>query len=141
MGKRKYNYRLVKIHRNYTVGDVAELCGIHKNTVRRWINNEGLGTIDNKRPALIHGLVLREFIKHHRVKNKHPCKQGEMYCVRCHTPKIPAENMVECISITEKLGNLIAMCPDCGSIINRRINMAKIREVCGKMDVTFLKGE
>jgi hypothetical protein len=39
--------------------------------------------------------------------------------------------------VTEKIGNLIAICPDCNSIINRRVSLAKIEEVCGKMDITF----
>ena len=140
MGKRKLNHRLVKIHRNYSVAEVAELSGLHKNTVRNWVKRDGLRTIDDKRPMLFHGLVLRKFIKKRRTKNKHPCKQGEIYCVGCHAPKIPAGNMVDCIPVTETLGNLQAMCPDCDSIINRSINMTKIREVCGNMDVTFLKG-
>jgi hypothetical protein len=32
------NYRLVKIHRNYTVEEIARLLKVHKNTVRGWIN-------------------------------------------------------------------------------------------------------
>jgi uncharacterized protein YjcR len=52
MGKRHPNHRLVKIHRNYTVEDIANLFGIHKNTVRNWVK-DGLATIDEKRPMLI----------------------------------------------------------------------------------------
>ena len=37
MGKRRPNYRLVKIYRNYTVEEVASLLSVHKNTVRGWI--------------------------------------------------------------------------------------------------------
>lgn len=33
MGKRHLNYRLVKIHHNYSVEEIARLCGKHKNTV------------------------------------------------------------------------------------------------------------
>ena len=35
MRKRHPNHRLVKIHRSYTVEEIAELFAIHKNTVRR----------------------------------------------------------------------------------------------------------
>ena len=54
MGKRHSNHRLVKIHRNYTVEEIAKLFGIHKNTVRNWVK-DGLATIDDKRPMLILG--------------------------------------------------------------------------------------
>ena len=35
MAKRHPNHRQVKIHRNYTVEEIASLFGIHKNTVSR----------------------------------------------------------------------------------------------------------
>ena len=54
MGKRHPNHRLVKIHRSYTVEEIASLFGIHKNTVRGWVK-AGLPTCDNKRPMLILG--------------------------------------------------------------------------------------
>jgi DNA-directed RNA polymerase specialized sigma24 family protein len=52
MGKRRPNYRQVKIHRNYTVEEIASVFGIHKNTVREWIK-AGLPVLDDKRPMLI----------------------------------------------------------------------------------------
>ena len=140
MGKRNLNHSLVKIHRNYEVVEIAQLYSLCRNTVRNWVKRDGLCTIDDKRPMLFHGLVLREFLKNRRTKNKHPCKPGEIYCVGCHAPKIPAGNMVDCLLITETLGNLEAMCPDCNSMIYRRVNMTRIEEVCGNMDVTFSKG-
>lgn len=138
MGKRHPNHRLVKIHRNYTIEEIANLFGIHKNTVRSWVK-AGLATIDNKRPMLILGHDLSEFLQARRVKNKQTCKPGEMYCVRCRAPKFPAADMVEYSPVTEKVGNLIAICPDCDSIINRRVSLARIGEIRGNMDITFPK--
>ena len=138
MGKRYPNPRLVKIHRSYTVEEAARLLGKHKNTVRNWVK-DGLTTIDDKRPMLILGHDLKTFIKKLRVKNKQCCKPGQLYCVRCRIPKFPAENMAEYSPVTEKFGNLIAICPDCNSIINRRVSLARIGEVCGNMDITFPK--
>jgi len=88
MKKRHPNHRLVKIHRAYIVEEIASLFGMHKNTVRHWIK-DGLNTIDDKRPMLILGHVLVEFLKARRVKNKQPCKPGELYCVRCRAPETP----------------------------------------------------
>jgi len=89
MKKRHPNPRLVKIHRSYTVEEIAKRFGIHKNTVRHWIK-EGLAAIIDKRPMLIQGIVLAEFLGNRRKKNKQPCKPGELYCVRCRAPKLPA---------------------------------------------------
>jgi Helix-turn-helix domain len=45
------NPRLVKIHRSYTVEEVARILQKHKNTVRAWIK-QGLRPIDGRRPIL-----------------------------------------------------------------------------------------
>lgn len=138
MGKRQSNHRHVKINRCYTVEEVAELLGKHKNTVRNWIKT-GLATIDEKRPVLIHGPGLVEFIKKLRNKNKQTCKLGELYCVRCRVPRFPAEGMAEYTPITEKFGNLSAICPYCDSIMNQRVSLARIEEISANMDITFPK--
>ncbi len=137
MKRRHPNHRLVKIHRSYTVEEIARLFVIHKNTVRRW-TKEGLATIDDdKRPMLILGHVLAVFLQTRRVKNKRTCKPGEFYCVRCRVPKTPAGDMAEYSPITEKYGNLIAICPDCNAIMNRHVSMSRIGEFCAKMDISF----
>jgi hypothetical protein len=46
MRKRHPNHRLVKIHRSYTVEEIAKLYVIHKNTVRRWVKS-GLAISDD----------------------------------------------------------------------------------------------
>lgn len=136
MGKRHPNHRLVKIHRNYTIEEIAHLFGSHKNTVRRWVK-AGLTTSDDKRPMLILGHDLAAFFQARRVKNKQPCKPGEIYCVRCRSPKFPADDMADYSPVTEKFGNLTAICPDCNSIMNRRVSLANLGQVRGKMDISF----
>ena len=136
MAKRHPNHRLVKIHRSYTVEEIANLFGIHKNTVRRWVK-EGLTTTDDRRPMLVLGCVLAAFLQARRAKNKKTCKPGELYCVRCRAPKSPAGDMAEYSPITEKFGNLIAICPDCNALMNRHVSLAKIGEFQGKMDISF----
>lgn len=136
MGTRRPNPRLVKIHRNYTVEDVAGLFGVHRNTVRQWIK-QGLPTIDNGRPRLILGTALADFLRARKTRNKRPCQPGELYCVRCRIPQRPAEGMVEYAPITETSGNLVAICPGCGSIMNRRVSMAKLSGFTGHLDITM----
>jgi hypothetical protein len=136
MAKRHPNHRRVKIHRNYTVGEIAVLLGTHKNTVRRWIET-GLPICDEKRPILILGHDLASFLQARRAKNKQTCRPGEIYCVRCRAPKFPAGGMAEYQPSTQNLGNLIAICPDCECIINRRVSLAKLGQIQGKMDITF----
>jgi len=136
MGKRHPNYRRVKTHRSYTVEEVAGLFNIHKNTVRNWLKN-GLTTIDSMRPLLILGNDLVEFLQKRRAKDKQTCKPGELYCVRCRVPRSAAGNMADYSPVNEKTGNLIAICPACNAIMNRRVSLTKIEKVRGNIDITF----
>lgn len=136
MKKRHPNHRLAKNGRSYTVEDAADLLGTHKNTVRNWLK-KGLAAIDDIRPKLIRGEVLSAFLLAKRTKNKQPCKPGEIYCVKCRAPKVPDGNMADYQPQTATLGNLIAICPDCYKIMNRRINLTKLDQVRGKLDITM----
>lgn len=136
MGKRHPNYRLVKIHRSYAVEEVADLFSIHKNTVRNWLKN-GLALVDSKRPLLILGNDLVEFLIKRRTEYKQTCKPGELYCVRCRVPRLAAEGMADYSPINEKTGNLVAICPVCAAIMNRRVSLAKIGEIRGSIVITF----
>jgi hypothetical protein len=86
---------------------------------------------------LILGLVLADFLKARRTKNKQKCKPGELYCVRCRIPTRPAGEMADYVPITDKIGNLVAICPDCDAIMNRHVSLAKIEQVRGRMDIGF----
>ena len=54
MGARHPNPRLAKIHRSYSVEEIARLFNVHKNTVRNWLK-QGLETIDGQRPTVVRG--------------------------------------------------------------------------------------
>ena len=135
MGKRLQNPRRAKIHRNYTIEETANLCDVHKNTVSNWIK-QGLPICGKKRPFLITGRDLRDFLEAKRVKNKCSCKPDEIYCVRCHAPKKPAMDLIEYEVITATQGNLVAICPDCESIMNRRVSLEKLKQMPCYLSIT-----
>ncbi|MBV1930490.1 MAG: helix-turn-helix domain-containing protein [Porticoccaceae bacterium] len=132
MGKR-VNPNIVKIHRNYTVEEVANLCSIHKNTVRAWVE-KGLPVNDDKRPMLILGRELRSFLRVQKVKHKQRCKPHEFYCLRCKKPQRPAEDMVDYEPINGDRGCLIGICPACGGIINKYSSLANAEQLWSDAD-------
>lgn len=138
MPKRHPNPRLAKIHRNYTVEEVAALFDIHKNTVRNWVKG-GLPTNDDRRPMLILGRDLLAFLQAKRVKNKRPCQPGEIYCVRCRAVQKPAGAMAEYQPLTDTAGNLVGICPSCESMMYRRVNFAKLVQVGADLDITLMQ--
>jgi hypothetical protein len=132
------NPRLAKIHRNYTVEEIAKLFGIHKNTVRRWIK-DGLPLVDSQRPSLVLGRDLAAYLNNKRASGKQSCQAGQMYCLKCRAPRYPAGHMADYMPITEKLGNLIGICPDCNLLMNRRVSLINNPGVLAMLDVNFIK--
>ena len=137
---KNFNPNLAKIHRNYTVEEVANLYGVHKNTVRAWINKHGLLTNDDMRPILILGSHLREYLQERRTKNKCKCLPHEVFCLKCKKPQVPAGNMAEYISETDTRGRLISLCPVCESLVNRYITIEQVLMVQGRLDITLPEG-
>jgi excisionase family DNA binding protein len=130
---RRYNIRRVKIHRNYTPSEVAKLLAVHKETVSRWIAS-GLPLIERKRPYLIHGTELREFLAA-RQPRKQPLRPGEMYCLRCRTPKRPAGDMADLVPRSSTTGTLIGLCPTCSGLMHRAVSMEAIERARGNLAV------
>ena len=138
MASRLPNPRKAKIHRSYTVEEVAQLYGVHRNTVRAWLK-QGLPTCDDKRPLLILGRDLAEFLTAKRTKNKQPCKPGEIYCVGCKLPRVPVMQMADFQPLTPTTGNLIGICPDCERLMYRRVSTARLDVASGNLDVLFVR--
>jgi hypothetical protein len=136
MAKRLQNPRLAKIHRSYKVDEVADLYKVDKNTVRNWVK-QGLRTCDNKRPVLILGRELNAFHTKRRTQNKRPCKDNEIYCMRCKKPRIPITGLVEFKPLNKQTGNLIGMCPCCEAMMYRRISNSKILLFSTQMGFTL----
>jgi len=69
MGSRHPNPRLAKIHRCYSVEEIARLFMVHKNSVRSWLR-QGLQAIDGQRPTLVRGEEIRLFLVERRTRAK-----------------------------------------------------------------------
>jgi len=138
MGYRHPNPRLPKIHRCYSVEDLARLFKVHKNTVRNWFKH-GLKPIDDQRPILIRGEDLRRFLTERRSCAKQACGPGRIYCLPCRAPKVPAGQMAECVTVGDTIGTLHGICPDCNRMIYRRVNPQKLNGVRGNLEITVTR--
>jgi excisionase family DNA binding protein len=136
VAKPRANPRLAKIHRNYTVEEIATLYGVHRNTVRQWIK-AGLPVVDQRRPVLVLGAALADFLRKRRTVNKRPCRPGEIYCVRCREPRLPAGGDVRYHPITPTQGNLVGLCPSCSAGLFRRVSAANLGQFDGVLRITL----
>lgn len=136
VGKRSHNPHLAKIHRNYSVEEVAKLLGVHKNAVRDWIKR-GLKTVDARRPTLIRGRDLVDFLEARRARSKRPCAPGELYCLRCRAPRKPANGVVDYQPITSTTGNLIGRCSVCDATMFQRVRLSNLDRMRGFLVIRF----
>jgi hypothetical protein len=123
--KRTYNTRLIKRDYPYFVTDIAELFHVHRNAVWRWIK-AGLQTIDRRRPVLIHGNDLIDFLNARQMGRKRKCAIDEFYCCRCRRPRHALLNHVQVQFQAERRLNLSGKCENCGTRMNRAGSVAKI---------------
>ena len=82
--------------------------------------------MDEKKPYLILGTDLKQFLQDRRLKKKKICKTNEIYCLRCKVPRKPAENFVEYLPLSITKGRLTGICPCCDGIINKYVSFAKL---------------
>lgn len=139
-GKRTFNPKRAKIHRSYSIEEVARLYGVHKQTVRNWIE-AGLPAFLSKRPHLIAGLDLREFHERRRQSGKSKCRPGELYCLKCRKPQCPAGGMLDYLPMSLVSGNLRGICPTCDGLIHRRVSLAKIDAAKGNCVIAYPQGQ
>ena len=99
--KRTYNPNLIKIRHSYTLAEIAEVYKIHARTAQSW-HKQGLNAIDETtRPYLFIGAEIRRFLKERTRNRKHPLKEGEFFCVKCHKPRKSLNNKIT-IEVTDK---------------------------------------
>lgn len=140
MPSRRVNPNRVKLHRSYSVAELAACLTVHKNTVRHWQAN-GLEPVEPRKPYLFHGATTREFLIRRNASRKCPCSPGTLYCTRCRQPRPPAMGMVDYVPRCPDSGNLRAICASCEAMMNRAVRKADIARIMPGCTVQFAKGQ
>lgn len=125
--KRTYNTRLIRLGLSYSVQEIAELFGLHKNAVLRWIR-DGLPTTDQRKPYLIHGAELAAYLKRRQGGRKHKCRPDEFFCCKCRVPRRAWENLADMEIRNETKLALSAVCATCGTSMHRMGSVKKMPE-------------
>lgn len=127
----------VKIHRIYTQEEASRLLGVCKATVSRWIDKDGLPTVDKRRPILIRGVELRHFLQNLRVRAKKPCPPAYMYCFKCRDSRYPAGGVADYKPASATQGRLEGICSVCDRMMFRVTSLSKLEAAKGNLVVSL----
>jgi hypothetical protein len=136
MANRKHSAQRLKKRRTYNVREAAKEIGATPGTIRRW-REAGLKPVEGSYPPFFRGAVLIDFLKKRSAERKQPCGPGRMFCFKCKEPKRPAFDEIEYRPTTAKSGRLTGLCPDCATVMNRRVSLAKLCAAAGDLSVSM----
>ena len=106
----------VNKHMSYTIKELSDLLNVDKKTILRWIS-QGLKIVDgSRRPILINGSDLKEFVKAKDAKKKITMNRNQFYCLSCKKPVYAKRG-----SILKSKDRKIARCRVCNGKIIRII--------------------
>lgn len=138
--RRRYPVNRIKQTCNYDSADIAKLFGIHRNTVRHWLK-DGLAAIDDRRPVLVHGTVLKAFVTNRQQTQRQKCALGEFFCFRCRAPRKPWGDTADLSFHSDKIARLTALCNICETVMHRTISRSDIPKLAKMISLQKLAPE
>ncbi len=140
MARSRLNPRLAKLHRPYTVADIAETYAVNEQTVRRWIIFHGLQPVDDGRPTIIKGAVLRQFLERRAIRPVRERPPGTLYCFGCKGFRRPVTGLID-FEVCEgaATGDLRGLCESCNSIMHRATRRDDVALVLPDVEVRVVE--
>lgn len=133
MGKRA-NPMAVKAALAYEIDEAAAAVGKTPATIHNWIR-DGLPVMASKKPYLISGAAIREYLRQKYKKSKSPLAPDELYCFSCRTGRKPLGMIVRAYPNNAKTTNLKGQCDHCGGNAGRIIANAEAAAFAETFDV------
>lgn len=118
---RHFNPRLIRKGYVYTAKDIAEIYDISESVVHRWVREEGLISIDDKKPAMFHFETVKQFLAHKKQARKMDVgNAGDLPCFKCFLKRRAHNDQILVQKTNEKFWNIQGICSCCGSKMNMR---------------------
>ncbi|MEP1536436.1 MAG: helix-turn-helix domain-containing protein [Paracoccaceae bacterium] len=133
---KKFPVNRIKTHRIYTVWEISDLLGCHRQTVIRWINDQGLISDTSAKPWLIEGRDLKPFLGVRQTSVRCKLAMHHCFCLGCRGPREPDGKIADYVQQTPDSGRLIALCPECGAVMNKIVRRIDLDAIRAKIEVT-----
>lgn len=137
MAKRLYPHDRIRYWYVYDINDICALFkdkGLHPQTVRKWIKQYGLKILDHKKPTLIYGYDLIQFIKKHNQKGKCQTEFHQFFCLSCKDARSVYRGTIQ---MTHKANGLHvkARCRTCKKDMYKTYTMSDYQKLKKKFHV------
>jgi excisionase family DNA binding protein len=136
---RRLSLRSLRGARTYTIEEAATALGVTTGTVRSWVK-AGLPLMKSRRPYLILGEALRDFLQDRATASKVKLRPDQLYCLTCKAARTPMGHLVDFIPQTAKTARLLGLCDVCGGACNRMVGKSQISQISQIFNVAMKDG-
>ncbi|CUH65738.1 hypothetical protein TG4357_02031 [Thalassovita gelatinovora] len=126
MSKRA-NPMSVKAAMSYEIGEAALALGKTPATIRNWIK-DGLPVMSSRKPYLISGAAIREYLRAKYKSAKRPLDADQLFCPSCGCGRRPLNSLVTIQALTVPTSLLKGICEHCGGTNTRMISTARLSD-------------
>lgn len=135
--RNRHPIQRIKRDTTYDAAEIGKLLGVHRNTVRQWLKS-GLPTIDDRRPALVYGAVLRDFLIARQNQRRQSCPIGRFWCFRCRAPREAFGGMADAIMQSERAFRLSSLCASCETSVHRIVAAGDLPKIAQRLHVQVI---
>lgn len=134
---KKFPANRIKAHRIYTLWEISDVLGCHKQTVTRWVRDHGLTADTSSKPWLIQGRDLKAFLGLRQTKASCKLALQHCYCLGCKEPREPDGKIADYAQRSPDSGLLTALCPVCCNLMHKIVRRADLEAIRAKIEVTI----
>lgn len=124
---RRANPMAVKAALTYDVNEAAAALGKTPATIRNWVKG-GLPIMSSRKPYLISGAAIREYLRAKYKAAKRPLGSEEFFCPSCRNGQKPLDMAATLSPMTARTSLLKGICSQCGGICTRMVSNAKVAD-------------
>ena len=139
MGKKLYPLNKIKYWLCNDIDDLCRLCKVHPKTVLSW-QEKGLKPIDNKKPALFYGYVVKEFLGKMNESNKCKTTFEQMFCFVCKEGRDPLKKQIQITPNNRKFLDVKAICQSCEQEMFQSYKLEDLQQLKRIFDVVQVLG-
>lgn len=116
----KINPQKIHTHISYTTKELVELFGINAKTCFRWIE-AGLKTVEGgKKPILMKGGDIKEFLKNRRIKKEIKLSRYQFLCMSCKVARSAKRGSIKIVG-----NRKTALCRVCNGRMSKTIKLSQ----------------